>query len=75
MGVMGCRGTSAQQNKVSRGKNEQTGHIPPPMAGEISPNIMFFEIRRRGVEIHVNTYMMSLDDYSRMRRGYGGTGK
>ena len=35
MGVAGCRGTDTQQNKVSRGKNRQTG-------GEISPNVMFF---------------------------------
>ena len=27
MGVAGCRGTDTQQNKVSRGKNRQTGHV------------------------------------------------
>ena len=40
----------------------------------ISPNVMIFEIRRRGAQMHVNTCMMSLDGCSRMR-GHGGTGK
>ena len=45
-----------------------------PMAGEISPNVMFFEIRRKDAQIHANTYMMGLDGRNRIG-GHGGTGK
>ena len=45
-----------------------------PMAGEISPDVMFFEIRRRGVQMHANACMMGLDGRSRMG-GHGETGK
>ena len=55
MGAVGYRGTNTQQNKVSRGKMGKQGVFSGSMAGEISPTIMFFEIRRRGAQIHVNT--------------------
>ena len=41
MGVVGCRGTNAQQNKVSRDKMSKKDMFSSPMAGEISPNVMF----------------------------------
>ena len=41
-GMIGCRNTKTQQNKVRRVKNGEIGHIFNPMAGEISPNITFF---------------------------------
>ena len=50
------------------------GMFSTPMAGEISPNIMFFEIGRRGVQMNVNTCMMGLDGHSRMG-GHSETGK
>ena len=55
MGAVGCRGTKAQQNKVKREINDKQDMFSDPMAGEISPNVMFFEIRCRGTQIHANT--------------------
>ena len=37
--------TAAQKNKTSRDKNGYLGHDLGSMAGEISPDIMFWEIR------------------------------
>ena len=50
------------------------GMFSAPMAGEISPNVMFFGIRRKDSQMHANTCMMGLDGRSWMG-GHGGTGK
>ena len=55
MGELGCMGLKGHGNKVSRDKMGKKGVFSGSMAGEISPTIMFFEIRRRGAQIHVNT--------------------
>ena len=39
----GAGDTGGHKNKVSRDKNACTGHDLGPMAGEISPDIMFFK--------------------------------
>ena len=39
----GAGDTGGHKNKVSRDKNARTGHDLGPMAGEISPDIMFFK--------------------------------
>ena len=47
---------SVHKNKTKRDKNGRAGHILGPMAGEISPNIMFCEdsqkLMRMGVGGH-----------------------
>ena len=42
MGVVGCKDTRAQQNKISRGKMGKNDMFSDPMVGEISPNVMVF---------------------------------
>ena len=46
MDAMGYRVTGGHKNKARRDKNGRTCHVFGAMAGEISPNIMFFGIRR-----------------------------
>ena len=62
------------KNNACRDNNGRAGPDLGPMAGEISPNIMFFEIRRRSAQMHTNACMMGLDGCSRMGE-HGGTGK
>ena len=38
-------------------QNGHKGHDFGAMAGEISPNIMFGEIRRRGTQMHANGFI------------------
>lgn len=45
MGAVGCRGTGGHKNKTIRDKNGRTGRCFGAMAGEISPNIMFYDVK------------------------------
>ena len=44
MGAMWYRGTGGHKNKASIEKNGYVGHDLGPMAGEISPDIMFWGV-------------------------------
>ena len=44
MGAMWYRGTVGHKNKASIEKNGYAGHDLGPMAGEISPDIMFWGV-------------------------------
>ena len=44
-------GTGRHKNKASRHKNGDTGHDLGPMAGEISPNIMFCIKTKKSVRL------------------------
>jgi len=39
----GAQGTGGHKNKTSRAKNSHTGYFCDTMAGEISPDIMFYD--------------------------------
>ena len=61
MGVNGCGwvcwgvgGTGNTQTRQAGGIGGLTGPDLGPMAGEISPDIMFLQIRRKGAQLHVN---------------------
>ena len=71
---LGAGGTACTKTRQAEAKMVMQGMFATPMAGEISPNVMFFEIRRRGAQIHANACMMGLDGCNRMG-GHGGTGK
>ena len=45
----GAGDTGGHKNKVSRDKNACTGHDLGPMAGEISPDIMFFKKSKKNM--------------------------
>ena len=49
MGALGSRGTVGHKNNACRDKNGRAGPDLGPMAGEISPNIMFCKKRAKGV--------------------------
>ena len=56
MGVNGCVwvrwdpwDTGGHKNKVNRDKNDQLGHDLEPMAGEISPDMMFCDFNQKVV--------------------------
>ena len=56
MGVNGCAwvrwdagDTGRHKNKVSRDKNGYLGHDLGPMAGEISPDMMFYDFKQKVV--------------------------
>ena len=46
MGADGCR---VHKNKVDRAKIDRSGDFCDSMVGEISPDMMFLQIRRKGV--------------------------
>ena len=58
MGVDGCvwgaGDMGGHKNKVGRAKNGRVGDFCDAMTGEISPNMMFLQIRSKGVQLHVN---------------------
>ena len=51
MGAMQYRGTGGHKNKTSREQNGCTGHDLGPMAGEISPDIMFCGVWQKVVRM------------------------
>lgn len=53
----GAGGMGGHKNKADRDKNGRAEHVCGSMAGEISPNIMFFEIRRRVIQMHANGFI------------------
>ena len=62
VGVYGCErvrwgvgGTRRQENRPRRNKNDENGRISCPMAGEISPNIMFFAIWQKDEYMHADS--------------------
>ena len=52
MGAMGYRGHRGYKNKADRVKKWSSGDFCDAMAGEISPNMMFLQIRRKGEQLH-----------------------
>ena len=51
MGAMQYRGTGGHKNKASREQNGCAGHDLGPMAGEISPDIMFWDVWQKVVRM------------------------
>ena len=49
---MGAGGTGGHKNQTDRVKIACTGDFRDTMVGEISPDMMFFGIRRKGTKIH-----------------------
>ena len=59
-GVDGCGwvrwgtwGTGDTKTRQKESKNGLVGDFCDTMAGEISPNMMFLQIRRKGAQLHV----------------------
>ena len=49
----GTGGTGDTKTRQTEPKNGLAGDFCDAMAGEISPNMMFLQIRRKGVQLHV----------------------
>ena len=56
MGAMWYRGTGGHENKASIKKNGCEAHNLGPMAGEISPDIMFLVVWQKMVEMSADGY-------------------
>ena len=56
MGADGCDGVQGAQGdtktRQTESKNGLAGDFCDAMAGEISPNMMFLQIGRKGVQLH-----------------------
>ena len=55
---MGARGTGGHKSQADRVEIACAGDFRDAMAGEISPDMMFFGIRRKGTKIH--TYVLGI---------------
>ena len=53
---MGARGTEGHKNQADRVRITCAGDFRDAMAGEISPDMMFFGIRRKVTQMHVDVY-------------------
>ena len=49
---MGAGGTGGHKNQADRVEIASAGDFRDAMAGEISPDMMFFGIRHKGTQIH-----------------------
>ena len=57
MGAMWYRGTGGHENKANIKKNGCAAHNLGPMAGEISPDIMFQVVGQKMVEMSADGYI------------------
>ena len=56
MSALGHRDTGGHKNKGSRDRIGHIGHAFGPMAGEISPNIMFCDDREKMAQMDADGY-------------------